>query len=194
MIVLSQGAEDLARARQKLGRASRLIDGALVRAINRTVDGARTEAARLLSQALTLRQKDVRPNLQVRRAWAQNPRAELIISGKPPLLSLYAHTPRRPRPQRGVRVADRKPISVQVRRDRAMRPIRRSFLLPTRNGPQLARRLGRGRWNIKIMRGPSAAMYLQGGEMGAELRRRTLQRLENNYAHEVRRSLNEVSA
>lgn len=177
--------------RERYAKAVILLNGAAQRAVNKSIQGARTDADRLLGSMLTMKMKDRRAGMTTMNAGGSRTAAELRIYNRPPILSRYQHSGGKR--QKGIRVAARTPARVRVRRDGPMHPLRRGFVFRGRGGTELiAWRSSRGRWGVKILRGPGIGAYFQHGRMREALEKAALNRMVTNMAHEVSRGLTEL--
>lgn len=114
--------QSLARAQDLLRDVANGAEKALARALNRTLDGARTLTARELAAIVTAPQKIVRESLSVSRANAGKLSATLTLRGKNIPLIDFSHS------------QIKQGVSVKVFRDRPRERFRHAFIARMRNG------------------------------------------------------------
>jgi hypothetical protein len=155
----------------------------VTRALNKTAQGARTDAVTLIRQELNLKAKAIRDGLSIKRATWGNQQATLVARGKHGIsLINYSPRPSRPggrRPARGV--------SVHIKKRGQRKVVAGSFLVRTPSGQVgvFKRVSGSPRLPIKQLSGVGFIGYLQRGALQRRLRRRIDDRLQKNLRHEI---------
>jgi hypothetical protein len=112
---ISLSEEQLRNVKESLLHIPKAANKAIARAINRAVEGARTDAIKAICSEYAIKPTDVRKKIHIVRAKPDNLKAEVIFSGGPsPLMNFYVR-PKVPPSQLGIKVRDRERIEVAIK-------------------------------------------------------------------------------
>lgn len=173
---------------------------AMARALNRTIEGVRTDVVRAITESYAIRARDVRETMAIERAKPERLFAWLRSRGHVIPLDRFETRPTGPtrtRPPIGVRV--------RVKKGAAGRAVAGSFFVGftvtqarrvTRGGQRggdvsrriegLFMRVGAGRHPIRRLQGPSVPSMMGSVlDRNEEIQERALDRLEREVAHEA---------
>lgn len=146
-----------------LGSIKRLGTGlagkAITRSLNRTIAGVKTDATRAVVAELTLKPKDIRRDLSVRRARLTQLEAALDVRIRPTgLIKFRARQTRRG-------------VTVQVKKRGGRQRLRHSFIakMPSGHVGVFTRRKGAGRLPIGELFSTSAGRYLDDDQVLAPI-------------------------
>lgn len=167
---------------EQLAELPRGIETVLHRAINRTLEGSRTDAGREIREEYNVRAGDVAKAFRLVRASRSTPMGELIARG-PASVPLYAYSPRPnrpglPRPKGGV--------SVQVTKGGGRKQIKSTFVARMESGHTgVFEREGKGRFPVRELFGPGILHVLQRDDVIDRLEDQMNDRLWNRLEHEA---------
>lgn len=172
--------------RQQLARATLLLSSvkngasrAIARAINKTLDGIKTDASVEIRIIVTARKKDVDRTFSLSRATATRPQGSFRSTGRP--LPLIAYSVRQ----------TKKGVSIQVRRDRPRKVIPHAFIATMKTGHRGAfwrqKVNGRivGRLPIEELSGPRVPDILSNEPVMVNVLASARERIDKNMAHEI---------
>lgn len=161
---------------------------ALVRAINRTLDTVRAEAARIARTTYTARQKKLFDNIFINRAGRGKLEGVLEIHGSPGMSLIHfeamPNRPQRPgsRPADGVRVRIRKDGSRKVARSHKPGGSKSFIIRKPQGGYGVFVRHGQ---ELEMLYGPSPVQALQ----RADSQERLVERAEDVFSRRLRHEL-----
>lgn len=116
---------------------------AISRAINRTVSFGKTRISKLTREEYTIRAGDIKSASKTFKANASNLRGEISFKGRTKQLRDF-----------GVRV-NRKGLRVSVKRGTGFKRLPTAFIRTVNSGPAIMRRVGRERYPLEVLHGPS---------------------------------------
>jgi len=150
---------DIARVQRLLRDVPNALPKVMSRAINKAAAGARTRVTRRVAKLVTLRQKDVRDQLKLRRATYRKWTAVLTIGGKRFALARF-----------GARQT-RRGVTYRISRAAGRKRIARGFLATMPGGHEGAyERRDRPRLPVGEKRGPSVMGVFEGpARLAAEI-------------------------
>lgn len=128
MINLQISNSALQRANQALRQIQSQFPQAVARAVNRTMDGLRTDAVRETTAKYFVKAKDVRASLSFRKATAGNLMGAMVSKGKRHSLADYKLTPNAPTPGK------RPSVRGAVKKAGGLKPLSRAFLVKRADG------------------------------------------------------------
>ena len=162
MVDIRISNKQLEQANSALKRILSESPRAVARAVNRTMDGLRTDAVKETSERYFVKSKDVRSSLLFQKATSDNLMGAMISRGKRHSLADYQISPRRPRYQRndyGKKV--QVPVTAAVKRAGGLKsfkaPLTNAVFLVKRSGGRYFPfyRIGKGKWKINSLISPS---------------------------------------
>lgn len=159
---------------------------AMCRALSKTIKGMRTDAVRQIRKDYNVPAKDVRSKMTVvsPKPADNHPRALLSAEGRMSVpLFRYGARPRVPVAAGGRR--PRKGVSVQVKKTSSRKVVDGSFIQDTGGGPQVYKRVGSGRYPLRVLFGPSHLQALKDEGNLFELQELAEERLQKNAIHEA---------
>jgi|SRR5882672_531659 len=162
---------DIAGLKRQFAGLERKIDQAAAAAINRTAEAVRTEAVRAIAAETSIKQKDVRKRIYIRRA----SKDKLIA-----YVDAYPYAP-----NIGRFAASQKAAGVSAKAWARRKIYRHSFLLHGR----AVVRVGRERFPLKGLRGPSVRRTFMQRSVIAGLQAVARQTWRGRIAHEIKRRL-----
>jgi hypothetical protein len=118
--------------RDALGRFPGKVKKATARAINRAVEGARTDAVKKVCEEYVIKPTDVRKTIHIVRAKPDKLTAQVISEGRPIPLIKFNVKPKKP-PAKGTRVVDRKTVIAGVKFGSA-KEMPHSFIVQMKSG------------------------------------------------------------
>ena len=184
-----KGTIKITAANEQIEKAMQMLEGipggaekALSLAINRTLDSAKTEAVRAVSDEYTIKQKNVRPTLRVKKSNASTLEAEIISEGSNINLMEFKVSPRT-----DTTGNKRKPIRVQVKKGGGD-TLTRAFVW---NG-NVFEREGNTRLPISRLFGPAAPVMLNNEQVVERVQKKAVETVEKRLDHEVGRLLDKA--
>ena len=157
LVSVQVNEQQLAAVAHMLRDIPRGMEKVLTRAINKVGIAARTRVLRMITQTLTLKQKDLRgaagrlhqgDTVKLRRASFRRLFATLrVVGGRIPLLAFSARQ-------------TKKGVSYKIRRDGPRQKIRSAFITKVGGHTGVFKRLGRPRFPIQELWGPSVPLVL----------------------------------
>jgi hypothetical protein len=185
--MITVDAKQLARAELLLRTIPNGVDKAVVAALNRAVEGARTDAVKKVRERYYIKAKDVRDTIDIKKATMDNQVAIIRASGSPIALSKFHVTPSRPPAKRRAN-----PIIVRVVRGGGG-PIKGAFVAKMQSGHiGVFRRVGKTRLPITELYGPSVPQMLGHESVTEYIEEKAKERLESRLEHEINRLLRGV--
>ena len=189
MISLQISDEGLRRANQALHQIQSQFPQAVARAVNRTMDGLRTDAVRETSTRYFVKAKDVRASLSFRKATAGNLMGAMVSKGKRHSLADYKVTPSSPPKGR------RPNVRGGVKKEGGTKLLSRAFLVKRADGRYFPYyRIGyrsdnRQRAEIRSYISPSMPQIVKNEETVRAMELGAEERFTKRLAHEVTRIL-----
>lgn len=184
MITIS--ADQIERAEILLKRVPNGAPKAVVAALNRASQGARTDAIKKARERYHIKAKDVRNTMQITKATYNDMTTTIRASGSPIALSRFKISPTKPVKRR------KKPVVARVVRG-AGGPIVKVFVARVKSGHVgVFKRAGKSRLPIKQLYGPSVPQMLGHESVTKYLEEKALERLEERFEHEISRLLRGV--
>ncbi|MBQ9564503.1 MAG: hypothetical protein IJU98_02845 [Synergistaceae bacterium] len=101
-------------ARKLLAHIPGGAEKAVARALNRAMEGARTEAARLMKDRYTMKVGDFKKQFVIVKASPGNLVARIMTRGARVAVTEFKHTPQNPPRQKGIPVAARKKVTTEI--------------------------------------------------------------------------------
>lgn len=116
MAILSLGISEkrLEEVRNLLSHIPGGAEKAVARALNRSLEGARTEAARLMKDRYTMKVSDFKKQFVIIKASPGNLVARVMTRGARSAITEFKHTPSSPPRQKGIPVAARKKVTTEI--------------------------------------------------------------------------------
>jgi len=160
---------------------------AIVNALNRSVEGARTDAVKKVRERYIIKAKDVRDTIQIKKATYDDLTAIVKASGSPVALSKFKITPSSPPKTRR-----KKPIIARVTRGGGG-PIPGAFVAKMESGHVgVFERVGKARLPIKQLYGPSVPQMLGHESVTEYVEEQAREKVEKRLEHEINRLLKGV--
>ena len=152
---------------------------AVMRAINRAIEGGATTASREVTKVYTVKAKDVRKTISLQKANEEDLTASLTSRGRPLSLASFAH-----KPQNDTTGSKRKPVTVAVRRG-TFKPIDRGFIWKG----HIFKRVGKARLPVQFLYAPSIPVMLSQDNISSAVKERISADFEKRLEHETGRLL-----
>lgn len=170
----------LDQARALLAHIPGGVERATARAINRAANSLKTAAAKKIPEEYYVKSRDVKATLNVKRASAKRPTAELLSKGSRRPLSMFKTSPSNvPRKRLGG------PLRAWVKRKSNAQPLKAAFMAKLKGNTAVAERLTGKRLPIRQLYGPAVPQMLGKEENTAYLATKAQQVLEERLEHEV---------
>ncbi|MCZ8520130.1 MULTISPECIES: phage tail protein [Paenibacillus] len=180
MITVSQ--EDLKRAGKTMADVERAMPKLYSAALNRTIQGMRTEAGRKVRETYDVKLSDVRPTLSIKRASPGDLVAILDSRGPNTPLIRFKTTPRKP-PKRQPKV-----LKASVKRSGG-KPIPGAFVTQVGGHIGVLKRKGKARLPIEELFGPPVPVMLREPGVKEHLEAEAERRMSQRLQHELKRLL-----
>lgn len=175
----------LLEARRRLSRIPGGVETAAARAVNRALTGARTEITRAVRERYTIRARDVRQSLSIKRAAKGRLEGEIISRGYKIDLNA-SHFKVKPRADTtGNR---QRHVTAEIIKG-SPQTVERGFIFNT----QVFRRVGRSRLPIAKQTGPAVPQMLEQDEVLQKTSQALQERFVSRLDHEVKAILNNWS-
>lgn len=167
-------------------RAEKMLRGiegaapkALARAINRAVEGARSEGVRKVRDEYTARARDIRDTIRISRAKPNRPQAVISSIGPALSLSAFKYSPA------SVNGRRRTPIRVAVKRGERD-ALERSFVARVGGGKKaIYERVGKSRLPIRKLTGPSVPQMIGNPLVIDSMADRAREVMDQRLDHEI---------
>ena len=178
-IQISNG--QLERANSALKRIISESPRAVARAVNRTMDGLRTDAVKETSERYFVKPKDVRSSLSFRKATAGNLMGAMVSRGKRHSLADYQLFPRTPK--RGQKTQ----LQGAVKREGGLKPLKDINFLVKRSGGRYFPfyRIGKGKWKINSLISPSMPQIVNNEDTVKAMEKGAQERFYKRLNHEA---------
>jgi hypothetical protein len=109
------GEDQLRTVRESLRHIPGAADKAIMRAINKAIEGARTDAIKAITQQYYIKAADVRKTIHLIRAKPGNLEGQVVSSGGPFPMIKFNVKPKKPENQRGKRVSARAKVIAGIK-------------------------------------------------------------------------------
>lgn len=170
--------DELRRTRDLLQHVPQGAERATARAMNRTLEGARTEVVRSVTSTYIIRAADVRETITIDKASADKLQARLRSQGAVIGLQHFQHSPKaatNPRPKVGIRV--------RVRKDSRASALPGTFIAGGRIG--IFQRAGRDRLPLERRFGPAVPSMVGTVVEEQQIERQAGDRFIRELNHEI---------
>ena len=114
IISLEMPQAKFAEAEKLLAHIPGGAEKAVARALNRALEGARTEAAQLMKERYTMKVGDFKKQFVIAKASPGNLTARILTRGARAAITDFKHLPQNPPRQKGIPVAARKKITTEI--------------------------------------------------------------------------------
>lgn len=184
MIQLSISNASLERAVSDLAGVQRDFPQVLARAVNRTMDGMRTDAVQETRKRYFVNAKDVRASISFRKASAGSLMGAMVSRGKRHSLADYQLTPSTPR------AGKRPQLKGAVKREGGLKPLGPAFLVKRTGGRYFPfYRIGSGSGNknkgIQSLISPSMPQLIKNEETVEAMQQGAEERFTKRVEHEI---------
>ncbi len=170
----------LERANSALKKILEDSPRAIARAVNRTMDGLRTDAVRETTQKYFVKAKDVRASISFRKANPGSLMGAMVSKGKRHSLADYQLTPSKPRLGRPM------PLKGAVKREGGLKPLGPAFLVKRSGGRYFPfYRIGKGKWKMNSLISPSIPQIIKNEETVKAMEQGAEERFRTRLDHEV---------
>lgn len=174
----------LARANSALRQMLSESPRAIARAVNRTMDGLRTDAVRETTQKYFVKAKDVRASFTPKKASAGNLMGAMVSRGKRHSLADYKLTPSTPRPGKKTQ------LKGAVKQEGGLKSLGPAFLVKRKGGGYFPfYRVGTGNGNrnkgIQSLISPSMPQIIKNKETVQVMERGAEERFRKRLDHEI---------
>jgi hypothetical protein len=165
--------------RDALGRFPEKAKKAMVRAINRAVEGARTDAVKKVCEAYVIKPSDVRKTIVIARANSRKMEARIISTGRPIPLMKFKVNPKKP--------GDRKKIVIAGVKMGTAAQMPHSFIAQMKSGHigVFSRATGAPRLPIEQKYGPSVPQMMGNKDVIDFIEKRARERLDKELRHQI---------
>lgn len=163
-----------------------------MRAVNRTLDGMRTDIVALIRSTYNVPAKDIRNKLSVTKARKNYLHGSLRARGEMSVpLMRYGAYPRVPvvTAPKGPKGKRHRGVTVQVRKDGGRKIVQHGFVVnsPSMGTPQVVKRVHQDRrYPLRVLYGPGHLSALREEENLSELQEQALERFSKAIDHEAR--------
>lgn len=186
MINMQISDDALAKANAALKKILADSPTAVARAVNRTMDGLRTDAVSETHKRYFVKSKDVRASLSFRKASPGNLMGAMVSKGKRHSLADYQLKPSTPR------AGDRVPLKGAVKREGGLKSLGPAFLVKRKGGRYFPfYRIGGGNGNrnkgIQSLISPSMPQIIKNKETVRAMEEGAEKRFSVRLEHEVMR-------
>jgi hypothetical protein len=179
---ISLGNDRLQKAKNMLVGFEKEIPQVVARAINRSIENARSNVVREVRDRYNVRAKDIRTSIKISRANKNYPTAVLSSTGGPlPTMAFQV----RPGTVNGKR---RTPITVSVKKGQSEK-LDRAFIAMVGGKTGVYERIGQTRLPIRQMYGPSVPQMIGNDEIVKEIADKARAMLDDRLDHEIKRVL-----
>ena len=170
----------LARANAALKKILAESPKAIARAVNRTMDGLRTDAVQETHKKYYVSAKEVRSSISFRKASAGNLMGAMVSRGKRHSLADYKLTPNTPG------TGKRKPLKGAVKREGGLKSLGPAFLVKRAGGRYFPFfRTGRGKYAMHSLISPSMPQIIKNEETVKVMEQGAEERFSKRLDHEV---------
>jgi hypothetical protein len=171
--------------RDTLGRFPEKAKKAAVRAINRAVEGARTDTVKKVCEEYVIKPSDVRKTIHIVRAKSDRLTAQVISEGRPIPLIKFNVKPKKP-PAKGTHVVDRKTVIAGVKFGSA-KEMPHSFITEMKSGHVgvFSRVNNAPRLPIEQKYGPSVPQMVGSKDVINFIEKRARERLDKELRHQI---------
>ena len=184
MINLQISNNGLERANSALRKILAETPRAVARAVNRTMDGMRTDAVSETHKKYFVSAKDVRGSISFRKASAGNLMGTMVSKGKRYSLADYQLTPSSPR------IGRKTPLKGAVKREGGLKSLGPAFLVKRAGGRYFPFfRTGKGKYDMHLLISPSMPQIIKNEETVNVMERGAEERFAKRLDHEVMRLL-----
>lgn len=173
-------ASDLVQTTEELRALRRKIPKAFSSALNRTIQGVRTEAVKKVRETYDIKAGDVRQTIRLTKSTPATTQADMVSRGSNIPLIKFKTKPSKP-PKKQPRV-----LKASVKRSGG-RPIPGAFVTKVGSHIGVLKRIGRARLPIRELYGPSVPAMLDEDGVSEYIQEQAKTRLEERFAHEVNR-------
>jgi hypothetical protein len=176
-VKLGVSGNQIQRTEELLGHIPGAAAKAIARAMNRTIEGTRTQIVRSVTGDYIIKAKDVRETIRIERASPSKLQARLISAGSVIGLQHFSFSPKtiKPRPKVGVRV--------RVRKDSKATAISGAFVSDSIQG--IFRRKGKDRFPLERLHGPAVPSMITTVLDSRGLQEQAEERFVRELGHEV---------
>ncbi len=183
-IPISLSNASLERAVSGLGAVQSRFPQAVARAVNRTMDGLRTDAVRETHKKYFVSAKDVRASISFRKASAGNLMGVMVSRGKRHSLADYQLTPKNPKSGK------KTVLKGAVKRAGGLKSLGPAFLVKRAGGRYFPfYRTGRGKYAMQSLISPSMPQIIKNEETVRAIEQGAEQRFSSRLEYEVNRML-----
>ena len=180
MIDIQISNDALARANSALRKILADSPKAIARAVNRTMDGLRTDAVKETHKKYFVSAKDVRDSISFRKASAGNLMGAMVSKGKRHSLADYKLTPNTPG------TGKRKPLKGAVKREGGLKSLGPAFLVKRAGGRYFPFfRTGKGKYAMHSLISPSMPQIIKNEETVNVMERGAEERFSKRLDHEI---------
>lgn len=188
MISLSISNEALERAISGVKSAQSTFPQAVARAVNRTMDGLRTDAVKETHKKYFVSAKEIRQSISFRKASAGNLMGAMVSKGKRHSLADYQLSPKTPKPGR------RPVLKGAVKREGGLKSLGPAFLVKRAGGRYFPfYRTGRGKYDMHSLISPSMPQIIKNEETVKAMEQGAEHRFSLRMEHEINRILEVLS-
>lgn len=182
--MITVDSKQIERAEELLKNIPNGVSKAIVNAINRAAEGARTDAVKKIRERYYVKSKDIREIIQITKATYENQAAIIRAKGSPLALSKFKIIPSKPPQKRR-----KKPVIARVVRGEGG-PISDAFVAKMESGHiGVFKRAGESRLPIIQLYGPSVPQMLGHKSVTEYVEEKAKERLEERLEHEIERLL-----
>lgn len=182
LITIVPKGEQIERAMKELARIKNGAPRALAAAINKTLPGVRTDIRREVQQRYTAKAGKIGKSIKISKRASPSDLTGVVAGNYKPIplidFKVSPKTITNPRPAGGLKVE-------VIKGESKMLP--HAFIAPLGGTMQIAERVGKQRFPIKVLYGPSAIAAIQDDAVFARLNQAAADRLEKNLDHEIDR-------
>lgn len=172
-------------AQDSLQHLPKAAGKALARAVNRALEGARTDAIKKICAEYSVRPVDVRKTLHIVRATPEKPEAHILSSGSAIPLIKFRVSPSKPPQQKHKKIGERKNVVAGVKFGTAT-PFPYSFVAKVGNGHVgVFSRVAGESLPIKQKWGPSVPQMLGSEAVLKYIEEQAKGRLEKELRHQI---------
>lgn len=176
-VKLDAAIAEVSRAEKLLGHIPGAAHKAVSRALNRTMDGVKTEISRQVPKEYEIKISDVKKTIRIDKATPERLMVRLVSSGPVIGLQHFRFAPKavRPRPVRGIRV--------RVLKSSKLETVDGAFITDSMQG--IYKRKGNDRLPIERKYGPAAPSMIMSSVDRNKLDQKAGERFIKELSHEI---------
>lgn len=192
MDVLSIDTTSVQKFSKQFGKLEGEMTKATVAALNRTITHVKKEISKAVVSEYEIKPMDVKKSLDQKKASLADTTAYIKSEGKPLSLAHFKFTPKRPPKIKGVKVADRKVVTVKIKKQVGAKKIN-GFVQTINGATNVFKRLGKARFPIAVVRTVSVPQMIENSKVYPKIKKEAEKKLEERLTHEIDYRMNKMA-